>query len=74
MWVLLAVLVVIALAAPRYGVDSRLSAPGEPAPPRRGPTVRGDLRRARQVLQSQVPRAKTARVCPPSSRCSADQA
>ena len=28
-WILLAVLVLIALAAPRYGVDSRLAPPGE---------------------------------------------
>lgn len=43
MWLLLAVLVTIALAAPRYGADSRWLAPGEPPPPRSGPTVRGDL-------------------------------
>ncbi|GAA2550104.1 hypothetical protein GCM10010210_23010 [Pseudonocardia hydrocarbonoxydans] len=64
-----AVLVLIALAAPRYGADSRWSRPGEA--PRRRATVRGDLTRLRHVLQSQVPRAKTASVCPPSSRCSA---
>ncbi|SHL02457.1 hypothetical protein SAMN05443637_116108 [Pseudonocardia thermophila] len=42
--VLLAVLVLIAIAAPRYGVDSRWSRPGE-APAQRGPTLRGDLTR-----------------------------
>lgn len=72
---LLIVLVLIALAAPRYGVDSRWLPPGELPPPRRRPTPRGDLvRLARgvgQVFQSQVPRAKTVSVCPPSSRCSA---
>jgi len=41
--ILLAVLVLIALAAPRYGVDSRWAPPGEPTPPRRGPTPLGDL-------------------------------
>ncbi|MBW0098644.1 hypothetical protein I4I73_21900 [Pseudonocardia sp. KRD-184] len=75
MWMLLTVLVLIALAAPRYGVDSRRLPPGELPPPRRRATPRGDLvrlaRAARQVFQSQVPRAKTASVCPPSSRCSA---
>ncbi|WP_232663725.1 hypothetical protein [Pseudonocardia sp. TRM90224] len=44
LWFLLAVLVAIALAAPRYGVDSRWPGRGEPTPPpRRGPTLRGDL-------------------------------
>lgn len=38
-----AVLVVIALAAPRYGADSRLPFPGDPAPPRYRHTVRADL-------------------------------
>jgi len=43
-WILLTVLVLIALAAPRYGVDSRLPAPGEdPPPPRPVPTPWGDL-------------------------------
>jgi len=65
------VLVLIAVAAPRYGADSRRLRPGEAPPPRRGPTLRGDLARLGQVFQSQVPRAKTASVCPPSSRCSA---
>ncbi|GAA3246024.1 hypothetical protein GCM10017691_53680 [Pseudonocardia petroleophila] len=65
------VLVLIAVAAPRYGVDSRWGPPDG-----RGRTPWGDLallRRVlqRQVFQSQVPRAKTASVCPPSSRCSA---
>ena len=40
-WVLLTVLVLIALAAPRYGVDSRNLRPGE-GPHRRGPTPWGD--------------------------------
>jgi hypothetical protein len=52
--ILPAVLVAIALVAPRYGVDSRLPPPGDPPPPRRSPTVTGDvamlLRRARQVF------------------------
>ena len=44
-WILLTVLVLIALAAPRYGVDSRLTPPGEdPPPPRPVPTPWGDLR------------------------------
>jgi hypothetical protein len=44
-WLLLAVLVLIALAAPRYGVDSRFPRPGEdPPPPRPVPTPWGDLR------------------------------
>jgi len=43
-WILLTVLVLIALAAPRYGVDSRLAPPGEdPPPPRPVPTPWGDL-------------------------------
>ena len=42
--ILPAVLVLIALAAPRYGVDSRLPGPGEPPrPPRRPPTITHDL-------------------------------
>ena len=42
-WILLTVLVLIALAAPRYGVDSRLAPPGEePPPPRPVPTPWGD--------------------------------
>jgi hypothetical protein len=42
-WILLTVLVLIALAAPRYGVDSRLTPPGEePPPPRPVPTPWGD--------------------------------
>jgi len=44
-WILLTVLVLIALAAPRYGVDSRQAPPGEqPPPPRPVPTPSGDLR------------------------------
>ena len=46
-WVLLAVLVAIAVLAPRYGVDSRLPARGEPPPPPRPqPTPLSDLRAA----------------------------
>jgi hypothetical protein len=53
-WILLTILVLIALAAPRYGVDSRLAPPGEdPPPPRPVPTPWGDavalLRRVRTL-------------------------
>ncbi len=53
-WILLTVLVLIAIAAPRYGVDSRLTPPGEePPPPRPVPTPWGDVlalvRRARGI-------------------------
>jgi hypothetical protein len=53
-WILLAVLVLIAAAAPRYGVDSRPVPPGEdPPPPRPVPTPWGDLatllRRVRRI-------------------------
>jgi hypothetical protein len=53
-WILLTVLVLIAAAAPRYGVDSRPAPPGEdPPPPRPVPTPWGDLvallRRARHI-------------------------
>lgn len=41
LWVLLTVLIVLALAAPRYGVDSRKLRPGE-GPHRRGPTPLSD--------------------------------
>jgi hypothetical protein len=65
-WALPAVLVAIALAAPRYGVDSRRLAPGEPPPPwspRR--TVRGDLvalaRLVRQAFQSHWPRVSNSK-------------
>ena len=55
-WTLLAVLVAIAIAAPRYGVDSRWLPPGEPPPPpRRRPTVRGDLAALRTRGASDVP-------------------
>ena len=51
LWILLIVLVLIALAAPRYGVDSRRLPSGGMTPLRRGPTLHGDLsalvRRAR---------------------------
>jgi hypothetical protein len=68
--ILLAVLVLIALAAPRYGVDSRLPPPGEPIPPlRRPPTPVRDLaafaRRVRPVLMVVLhprrPRDRTSR-------------
>lgn len=51
MWLLVTVLVVIALAAPRYGVDSRWPPPGEPPPPPRGPTLRGDLAAAARAIR-----------------------
>lgn len=52
-WILLAVLVLIALAAPRYGVDSRLAPPGEdPPPPRPVPTPWGDLRALARRIHS----------------------
>ena len=40
--IILALLIVIAAAAPRYGVDSRRLRPGE-GPARRGPTPWGDV-------------------------------
>ena len=54
MWFVLAVVVLIALAAPRYGADSRWPPPGEedPPPPRPGPTPWGDARAlARRLLR-----------------------
>ncbi len=58
-FVILAVLVVIALAAPRYGVDSRLGAVG------RRHTVRADVRaafaRLEQALSAVTPPASTRR-------------
>lgn len=74
---LLTVLVAIALAAPRYGADSRLPPPGQPSPPpRRPPTVTGDvLAVARHVRQTLVatfhchwPRVRTSTMRPSSSR------
>lgn len=70
-WFLLAVLVVIAVAAPRYGVDSRWPGPGEPPPPRPRVRVRDDIGRLVQAVQSHTPRAKTSTARPPSSRRSA---
>jgi hypothetical protein len=75
-WILLAVLVAIAIAAPRYGVDSRWLPPGEPPPPpERRPTPRGDLvalaRRAVQAFQSHWPRVNSSTLRPSSSRRSA---
>ena len=72
----LAFLVVVAVMAPRYGVDSREPPPGElPRPHGGGPTVRGDLaalgRAVRQMLHSRRPRARTSRMWPSSSRRSA---
>jgi len=56
LWPLLTVLVVIALLAPRYGVDSRLPARGEPPmPPRRQPTPWGDLRAQAARMRSSRP-------------------
>jgi hypothetical protein len=56
-WFLLAVLVAIALAAPRYGVDSRwVGRPGEPPPPPRPqPTPFGDLATLWRYLSRRVP-------------------
>jgi hypothetical protein len=75
-WTLLAVLVAIALAAPRYGVDSRPPPPGEPEPPpRNGPTIQGDLgavaRRVAQAFHSHWPRVSSSKLRPSSSRRSA---
>jgi hypothetical protein len=42
-WLLLTVLVVIAIAAPRYGVDSRWPAPGDLPTPRPRHRVGDDL-------------------------------
>ncbi|HEY0813821.1 MAG TPA: hypothetical protein VGE11_11140 [Pseudonocardia sp.] len=65
-WLLLAVLALIALAAPRYGVDSRLPSPGEdPPPPRRGPTPWGDLRALLAVRSAAAP-GRRARTRPPA--------
>jgi hypothetical protein len=72
----LAFLVVIAVAAPRYGVDSREPPPGElPRPHKGGPTVRGDLaalgRAVHRMLHSHRPRARISRMWPSSSHRSA---
>jgi hypothetical protein len=60
-WILPVVLVAIAVAAPRYGVDSRLPAPGELAAPRSRHRVRDDVaalfRAARQAIHFNWPRA-----------------
>ena len=60
-WILPVVLVAIAVAAPRYGVDSRLPAPGELAAPRSRHRVRDDvvalLRAALQTVRSYRQRA-----------------
>lgn len=60
-WILPVVLVAIAVAAPRYGVDSRLPAPGELAAPRPRHRLRDDvaalLRAAGQAVLSHRPRA-----------------
>jgi hypothetical protein len=54
-WLLLTFLVVLAVASPRYGVDSRLPPAGERPAPRHRATVRGDvtalIRAARQLLR-----------------------
>lgn len=64
---MLVALVVIALAAPRYGADSRWARRGSPY----RHTPLGDLRAAGQWVRSHTPRTKTVIGCPPSSRCSA---
>jgi hypothetical protein len=82
MWILLAVLAVlvaIALAALRYGVDSRTTRPGErSAPHRRGPTLFGDLkalvRRTHQSFEALSPRIGMTDTRPSASRRSAEQA
>ena len=76
MWIVLALLVAIALAAQRYGVDSRTSRPGEgPAPHRRGPTLSGDLkalvRRTHQSFEALSPRIGMTSTRPSVSRRSA---
>jgi hypothetical protein len=59
-WFLLTVLVLIALAAPRYGVDSRLTPPGEePPPPRPVPTPWGDVRALAHAVARRVRRPAT---------------
>ncbi|MCO1656089.1 hypothetical protein [Pseudonocardia humida] len=58
-WILLAVLVLIALAAPRYGVDSRWPPPGEMRPPRRGPTPRSDLAALARSVRRRFGRSAT---------------
>ncbi|WP_214403499.1 hypothetical protein [Pseudonocardia lacus] len=58
-WILLTVLVLIALAAPRYGVDSRWLPPGELPRPRHGPTPLGDLAALARWIRDHV--APTAR-------------
>ncbi len=56
LWPLLTVLVLIALLAPRYGVDSRFPARGEPpSPPRPQPTPWGDLRAQAARIRSSRP-------------------
>ncbi len=71
MVVLLGLLTVVALVTPRYGVDSRIRT--RPGPPRRRPTLAGDLRtvgrvlrsagaRVGQAVHSHSPRANTSRV------------
>ncbi|HEY4419458.1 MAG TPA: hypothetical protein VGN22_08070 [Pseudonocardia sp.] len=59
-WILPVVLVAIAVAAPRYGVDSRLPAPGELAAPRSRHRVRDDVaalfRAVRQAVHTLRPR------------------
>jgi hypothetical protein len=60
-WILPVVLVAIAVAAPRYGVDSRLPAPGELTAPRSRHRVRDDvaalLRAALQIVRAYRPGA-----------------
>ena len=62
--IIVALLVVVALAAPRYGADSHTSDSwtgerrGERALPRRRPTVRGDLGAAWAALAHRGGRAR----------------
>jgi hypothetical protein len=67
-WLLLTVLTLIALAAPRYGVDSRWPPPGEPPRPPSGPTPRGDLAAAGAWLLRLARRAREWAVHPVASR------
>lgn len=61
--VLLAVLVLIALAAPRYSVDSRRLRPGE-GPAHRGPTPWSDLMAMVAAVLARVERAATRPTVP----------
>lgn len=56
--VLLLVLTVVALAAPRYGVDSRRLCPGQ-GPAHRGPTPWGDVQALVSYVLRSIERAAT---------------